>query len=146
MVIGLLSSIRKVTDVIPWGIKVIILVVGLFYYPLGILLTILDGIFHLTSSQKVLEKESPDWIVAKYFELKGLSKRIHEWMGILLLVSSVLMIWKMYITKEKDVEFYTVYMNVFYPMILFMISLAIVLKNIFIEKDKVSDEDNIAFF
>ncbi len=47
----------------------------------------------------------------------------------------------MYITKEKDVDFYTVYMNIFYPMMLFMISLAIVLKNIFIQSD-----DNVAFF
>lgn len=139
----LLDQLRQITNEIPWPIKVIVLIFGFIYYPLGILLTILDGIFHLTSSQQRLEDESPDWIVAKYFGLKGLSKKIHEWIGMLLLIGSVIMIWKMYLSKTNDVEFYSVYMNVFYPIILFMITLAIVLKNVFMHDEMKSS--NVAF-
>lgn len=116
-------------EYIPWYVKVAILVLGLFYHPLGVLLLLIDGYFHFTSNQTQLEETSPDWIVAKHFGGKGLPENLHKLMGIVLLATSLAFIYYAFIRSENPQPFYDIYTKIMYPLFLIMITMAIVLKH-----------------
>ena len=113
---------------IPWQFKIIILILGLFYYPLGAILLMMDARFHTLSSQKQLENESPDWIIARFFNKKGLPKWMHTIMGLFLGISTIAFVYYVYYLQVSN-RFTGIYMQVLYSAFLFMIITAIFLKN-----------------
>ena len=124
-------SLKSFQESIPWQLKVVVLILGQFWHPLGTFLLLTDGWFHYSSSLSKLKKESPDWIVARQFGKKGLSEFSHKVMGAILLVSSFLFIWFYYLKGGSSYAldtFYFVYTKMFYPAFLIMITAAILLK------------------
>ena len=124
-----------------WIIKVMLLVLGQYYFQLGSILLLFDGYFHFTSTQKELEKDSPDWIVARAFGINGLSKTAHEIMGIVLITSSLLYIYfhnSHYLhpfmeTPNKTMsDIANIVTTYLYPAFLIMITMAILLKQFYL--------------
>ena len=88
----------------------------------------MDARFHALSSAKTLEQQSPDWIIAKNFGKQGLSKPVHEVMGIFLGISTLSFLYFFYYLGSTN-KFTKFYMQILYPTFLFMIITAILLKN-----------------
>jgi len=79
-----------------WLLQVLALLLGVFYVPLGACLVLLDGWFHVNADQTTLERESPDWIVARRLGLDGFSVGAHKAIGAALLLSTLVVIHILY--------------------------------------------------
>lgn len=112
-----------------WPAKVIILLQGMNYPILGIILILLDGRFHL-SSHEVLVEQSPDWIIARgLFNSPGFSEFIHKLMAIFLILCSLISSYLLF-TRRTKTSFYRFYRFILMPFTLMVIAFAITLKNL----------------
>lgn len=105
---------------------------------LGAALMLLDGRFHMLSSQATLERESPDWIILRHFAGRpGFSAAVHR--GIAALVIGTTLLWlglqarRHLLDREWTpwmTRYHHFYRRLFMPVTLGIIALAILLKNI----------------
>ena len=114
-----------------WLLQVAALVLGMFYMPLGVALILLDGWFHLRSDQATLERDSPDWIIARQWGGTRLPEWVHKLMGAVLVLSSIAVIHVLGAKKTpRTRRALQLYRQVLMPVTLAIIALAITLKGI----------------
>jgi hypothetical protein len=116
-------------------IKIGVLLSGIQFPLLGSFLILLDGKFHLSSSKSDLIEHSPDWIIARAFNKKGLSEEIHKFMGIILISISILYMTIRLLKIKKFNLTYYMYIN---RITLIIISIALFLKWHYGEKSDVA--------
>lgn len=127
------------------------LIVGIFYHPLGILLMIADGIFHASAGQQILETSSPDHIIFRFlkanglFNMVGFGPTIHRIMGIGLILSSLYIIYKVYIMRETNIVV-DLYFRIIKPMTLVIISIAATVKLYHTVKNPTNLNGSVAMF
>lgn len=106
--------------------KLTVLILGILWVPLGSLLMALDAHFHFTSDLEQLQKESPDWIIMKYFfDMDGFGVMVHRLIAVLLFVSTVFYI---YFISEKKKNLLVEWYPLFSKIVLSIITTGIVVK------------------
>ena len=129
-----------------WLLQVLALLLGIFYVPLGASLLLLDGWFHLNADQAELERDSPDWVVARRFGAQGFSEGVHKAIGAALVISTVGVIHVLYQAyrgerqSPRQAKAVSLYRRYLMPISLVIIAVAIVLKHLY------SQEAGVAFF
>ena len=126
-------------------LKIIILIVGIIYIPLGVLLILLDARFHFFSNLSTLREQSPDWIIMNYCcSMKGLPEYLHKVMAIFLATMSVIYIILNNtgrLLNNTCIEKY----NIFYRILLY-ITLSIIILGVFIKGIILSKTDTRVAF
>jgi hypothetical protein len=121
-------------------LKLLLLILGMRYIPLGTFLLLLDSRFHFYSNLKTLKKQSPDWIILNYCcNQNGLSETNHKIMAFFLF--STAMAYILFRNNKKYSKFIMLY-KLILRVTLGIIFIGIFLKNIVLYKKNSS----VAFF
>lgn len=110
----------------PLPLKIGLLLAGIGSMPLGVMLITLDSHFHFTADLDRLKRESPDWIIARYFfDSDAFSVFVHRAMAFLLFV--VTFVW-IYSVANQKTNVVTEYYPLFARFVLVIILTGIIVK------------------
>jgi len=106
--------------------KVLLLLIGILWVPLGSLLMALDAHFHFTSTLNELKQHSPDWIIMRYFfGIDGFGVFIHRLIAVKIFILTVLYIY--FILNCED-NFVTKWYPLYSKIVLSIITIGIIVK------------------